>query len=177
MKKLIKSKSSNWLPDYTSEDVLSINFEHLKKRGIKACMFDLDHTLLVYKEIIIDSRLVNHVKKSGMKLYIATNRRHSSELDEIAMQIDAAGIMHAKSGSVRKPTREYYKHAVDLTGLKPSQIAMIGDRLIQDSWGAKRAGITSILVGKFGPVRGIDHLLTVHDRLLPHIFASSYKDI
>lgn len=177
MKKLTKWKSNNWLPTYTARDVLDIDFDVLKKQGIKACMFDLDHTLLVQHEVVMDARIVEHVKKSGMKLYVATNRFHSKELDEIAAQIDADGIMHAKSRKVYKPSREYYKHAIALTGFKPEQIAMVGDRLLQDAWGSKRTGITAILVGKFGPIRGWDHVLTIHDRLLPAIFSSYYKEV
>lgn len=174
MKKLIKS-SSSWLPDYIADDVAKIDFDHLKKQGIKACFFDLDHTLLVHGELDISPRTIAFLKSLDLDLYIATNRRFSEDLNYIAKQIDAKAVMHARSSRDAKPSKRYYDQAVKLSGCKPKEIAMVGDRLVQDIYGAKRAGLTAVLVQKFGKIKWYDQILTIHDRLLPHIFSSRYK--
>lgn len=178
MKKLTNaSKHHLWLPNYITKDVLSIDFKHLKKLGIKACLFDLDHTLLVHGTIDLSTRNTKHLEQSGMKIYIATNRQHSDGLDKIAQELGADGIMHARGRRISKPAKKYYEMAVEMTDFKPSEVAMVGDRLMQDIWGARRAGLTAILVEKFGKIKWYDQILTVHDRLIPILFRNSYKDL
>ena len=52
-----------------------------------------------------------------------------------------------------KPDRAFYRTAVDGLGLDPDQVVMIGDDIRADVEGAKRAGLTGVLVrtGKFSP--------------------------
>jgi len=176
MKKLIKNKSSDWLPDFFSVDAAGIDFAHLKNIGIKACFFDLDHTLLVHGTRDISPRTIKLLKESGVDIYVATNRRFSEDLKHIAKQINAKAVMHAQSARIAKPSRDYYAQAVKLSGYKTSQIAMVGDRLIQDVWGAKRSGLTTVMVAKFGKVKWFDQLFSLHDRLIPVVFSRCYKD-
>jgi len=58
--------------------------------------------------------------------------------------------MHA-SLTTRKPTRKYYESLSALLGVKSQQIAMVGDKLLQDIYGANRVGMVSILVEPVGP--------------------------
>lgn len=177
MKKRVDQNGYNFLPDYIVESVTDINFDLLAEIGITACLFDLDHTILHHGTEIIQPQILNHIHKSGMKVYIATNRVHSEVLDRIAVQLKADGIIHAERGKFAKPSKAYYSHAVAVTGAKPEQIVMIGDRILQDVWGSRRMGLKSILLSKFGPIKWWDRLLIVPDLLLPVIFKSRYKKI
>ncbi len=172
-----RSEYHYWLPNLIATDVLSIDFNYLKKSGIKACLFDLDHTLLVHGTVDLSPRTNKHLEQSGMKIYIATNRKHSKELDTLAKQLGADDVMHASGRRISKPSKKYYDLAVEKTGYKPREVAMIGDRLLQDIWGARRAGLTAILVRKFGRIKWYDQILTIHDRLIPVVFRSYFKDI
>jgi HAD superfamily phosphatase (TIGR01668 family) len=177
MKALNNKSNSLWLPDYIAEDVHGINFAHLKEAGIKALFFDLDHTLLVHGELDISKNTIKLLKSQNFDLFIATNRQFSEDLDYVGKQINAKAIMHARFRHMAKPSRDYYAQAVKLSGYKAEEIAMVGDRLVQDIYGAKRAGLNAILVHKFGKIKWYDQLITIHDRLLPVIFRRCYKDI
>lgn len=175
MKKRISIKSPNYLPDYIVDSVTDIDFDHLRREGVKVCLFDLDHTILHHGTTIIQPQILEHIHASGMRVYIATNRVYSPLLDEIAAQLKADGVVHAVRGSFAKPSRAYYAHAIEKAGCSPEQIVMVGDRIIQDIWGARRSGLRAILLSKFGPIRWWDQLLIIPDRLLPIIFRTRYK--
>ncbi len=176
MKKRINEKAPHFLPDYIVDAVTDIDFDYLNKQGIKACLFDLDHTILHHGTTIIRPKILKHIHDSGMKVYIATNRVYSEVLDEIAVQLKADGVVHAMRGDFAKPSRAYYTHAIQKTGYKPEQIIMIGDRILQDIWGSRRSGLKAILLSKFGPIKWWDQILIIPDRLLPIVFKKKYID-
>ena len=45
------------IPDIYQKSIYSINYKKLKKNGIKCLLFDLDNTLVTYKETVPDSKL------------------------------------------------------------------------------------------------------------------------
>ncbi len=177
---MLKKKSQttqDWLPDYFAKTTSEIDFEYLRNKGIKAMMFDLDHTILVHGSTDVETNISKALDSSGMKVYIATNRRESNGLNDIKKSISAQGIMFARSVSIAKPRKEYYKLAIEMTGVKPEEVAMVGDRLVQDIWGANRAGITTVMVSKFGHIRWYDQILTIPDRIMPKLFKGHYRTI
>lgn len=177
MLKKKNQEKQNWLPDYYVKSVHDIDFDYLHRKGIKAVMFDLDHTILVHGSINVGPGIIKILKDSGVDIYIATNRRESHDLDDIKSSISAKGIMFARGVGASKPSKRYYELAMKMTKLEQSEVAMVGDRLVQDVWGANRAGLTTIMVAKFGYIRWYDQILTVVDRMLPIIFKSHYKKI
>lgn len=90
-------------------------------------------------------------------LAVQRNRywRHEGELTLDAGPFVAA--LEYASGKtaqlVGKPSREFFATAVELLGLAPDQVAMIGDDLVADVIGAKDAGLTGVAVrtGKYRP--------------------------
>ena len=44
----------------------------------------------------------------------------------------------------QKPHEAIFRRALDLTGVAPSDAVMVGDRMVQDIWGAKRLGLRAI---------------------------------
>lgn len=175
MNKRIKKEAPNYLPDFIVNSVTDIDFDYLQSQGVRVCLFDLDHTILHHGTTIVQPQILDHIHKSGMKVYIATNRVHSTVLDEIAKQLHADGVIHAIRGIYAKPSRAYYQHAIEKSGCKPEQIVMIGDRIIQDIWGSRRSGLKAILLSKFGPIRWWDQLLIIPDRLLPILCKNKYQ--
>ena len=177
MKKKLKTGGSNFLPSYFSESVSVIDFDYLRSQGITVCLFDLDHTILHHGTKIIQPQILEHIHASGMKIFIATNRIHSEILDDIAKQLKADGVVHAVKGKFAKPRRQYYQQAIRLAQQEPHNIVMIGDRIIQDIWGANRSGINTILLSKFGPIKWWDRILIIPDLLLPILFKRKYRDL
>lgn len=176
MLKKIQYEKNDWLPTYFAEGVVDIDYAYLKAQGIEAMMFDLDHTILRHGSYDVDEDNVAALRNSGMRVFIATNRRKSSGLDDIKSMISAEGIMFAQSTTIAKPSKEYYRLAAEMTGLGAEQVAMVGDRLVQDIWGANRSGLTTVMVGKFGNIKWFDQLPTVLDRTMIKVFRGSYKE-
>lgn len=175
MKSRIENYGGNWLPDYLAQTVLDIDFQYLNQKGIKAVMFDLDHTILAHGAVDVDAPIIDALKNSGMDIYIATNRRKSSSLDGIKALIGARGIMFARSFTVAKPSKKYYELAAEMTGLDLKEVAMVGDRLVQDIYGANKVGLLTIMVRKFGRIKWFDQIPTVFDRVVPTLCKNHYE--
>lgn len=143
-------KQGTHQPDYVASGVDSINFNLLANAGIKCVAFDIDGTLTKNKSHTIDHTFAKNLKDkldtAGIKTrFLASNSIRS--LQDIADELGAFE-MHQPHGITGKPSKEYYAQLIEKSGCKPHQIVMIGDRLLQDTWGAKRAGLTTILVAQ-----------------------------
>lgn len=141
-------KSGNHQPYFVASSVLDIDYLFLKSMGIKCVAFDIDGTLTKNGSDYIDIPFAKLVKKkldkSGIKTrFLASNSKRS--LHDIAKILGAFEI-HQPSGFKGKPSRIYYDQLVQKTGYKPGEIVMIGDRLLQDTWGANKAGLVTVLV-------------------------------
>jgi HAD superfamily phosphatase (TIGR01668 family) len=177
MKKYIKKRKFSFLPDYLVNYIYEIDFSHLSSKGIENCFFDLDHTIVHQGSLEVSDDIVQTLKKSNMNIYIATNRVSVEKLLPISKQIGAKGIMHAQKGLIAKPRKIYYQKAVDMTGNSLDKSIMIGDRLLQDTWGANRTGLATVLVGKLGPVKGIDKFISLPEKIISYMFRKLYYKI
>lgn len=160
---MLKNTSNNngvFWPDYMAQSVESIDFKYLKKQGIKAVMIDLDGTVVERGKYEVSKAISEALKKQELKVYIATNRPQSRSLKDLKERLNASGVVHPK-GIVGKPFAHYYKKSLESLGLGKGQVAMIGDRYLQDIYGANRAGLVTINVAKLGKSTNIvDKLLS-----------------
>ena len=175
MKIYNKKRKPKFLPDYLSNEINDIDFMYLKSKGIENCFFDLDHTIVHQGSLEVTDDIVQILKKSKMNIYIATNRVSVEKLVPISKQINAKGIMHAQKGLIAKPRKIYFQKAVEMTGTTLDKTVMVGDRLLQDTWGANRTGLATVLVGKLGPVKGVDKFISLPEKIISHIFNKLYK--
>lgn len=149
MKYFSKNKySGNHQPDYVTSGVADIDYAFLKNNGIECVAFDIDGTLTRNGSESIGIELAKTIKKqldkAGInKRFIASNSHRS--LHAIAEALGAFEI-HQPSGVKGKPSKVYYKELVDKSGFNTKQLVMIGDRVVQDIWGAKKAGLATVLV-------------------------------
>ncbi len=138
----------NHQPDYVASSVDDIDFMLLAKNGIRCVAFDIDGTLTINGSHTMDEQRAKIVNKkldaAGIKKrFIASNSNRSlKEITDILGTFE----VHQPSGLKGKPSKEYYSELVTKTCCKPSEIAMIGDRVLQDIWGAKRSNLVAILV-------------------------------
>lgn len=147
------SRRSLFSPDYIVDTVSDIDFELLKKRGIKAVLIDLDGTVVSRGTFDVDKKLIDFLKKQTISIYIATNRPKSRDLKGLKESLNASGVVHPH-GIYMKPLPRYFKRAASSHQLKSNQVAMIGDRYLQDVFGANLAGLTTVLVRKLGSSEG-----------------------
>lgn len=173
---LRKRAAASFLPDFIASSVLAIDFEYLKSVGITTCLIDLDGTVVDRGKFEVDGRIVAKLKRAGLDIKIATNRSANRSLQALKEDLSATGVIHPR-GIFGKPSKRYLQTALKEFGLKPSQAVMIGDRFIQDIFGANRSGVYSLLVYKVGRSTNIfDRLLSRLERLITKRLERKYNE-
>lgn len=131
------------LPDFYITDIFEIDFDYLKKKGIKAILIDLDNTLMPWNSDEVNTELIDWIargREKGFRFCIVSNNLAK----RITNCSEKLGIP-AATGAF-KPGRKIFLKGMEITGTSPAETAFVGDQLFTDVLGAKRVGITVILV-------------------------------
>jgi uncharacterized protein len=159
----LKRKPSTplFVPDYMAKSVLDIDFDMLAKKGIRYIAFDADSTLVHYlgRKLSRESKLFLQEQRKLFEKWCIASNRITNDLMPLAESMDAQ-IIRATLFT-RKPSRRFFDRVMVFFGGKPQEIAMIGDKLIADVWGAKQAGMTTIWVEKIGNDNPLDWIFRV----------------
>ena len=83
--------------------------------------------------------LFNELKKDFL-IYVVSNSLNTNKLNIVCKKLEIPYI-----GDSRKPFKKGYK-SLSFKHIKNNQIAMIGDQLMTDVWGANRMGYISVLI-------------------------------
>lgn len=134
-------------PDLYLPSLLDLDPAWLVRHGIKALISDLDNTMAAWKNGYPDSACVSffdRVKQSGIACCILSNApgwrvRKASEI------LDIPGVPNAG-----KPRRAAFQRALQVLGTSPQETCLVGDQIFTDIWGARRVGLTTVLVVPFG---------------------------
>ncbi len=167
----LRRKKLNFRPDFIAEDITDIDFAHLKSMGITTCFIDLDGTVVTPGTYAVRAAFGDALAGSSMRIIIATNRPQSRSLNQLESDLSASGVIHPK-GLWAKPSKRYMQNALKQFDLQPEQVVMVGDRTIQDVFGANRVGISSLLVRRHGNIRGLRERLM---SLLQSMLFSRYE--
>ena len=144
---------------YPNEDAASaydIPFEELYKSGIRGVIFDIDTTLVPHGAPADEraKKLFLRLHELGMETCLLSNNKEP----RVAAFAKAAGSpRYIFKGN--KPGRKGYRRAMELMGTDAKQTVFVGDQLFTDVYGAKRAGIHSILVKPIHPKEEIQIVL------------------
>ncbi len=138
------------VPDYMASSITDIDFKQLAKDGVKYIAFDADSTLVHYrgKTLSRKNRMYLLEQKQYFKKWCIASNRLTNDLWPLAESIGAELVQSTLTN--RKPKRRYFDRVLRHLGAKPSQTAMIGDKMIADIWGAKRAGFITVWVEHLG---------------------------
>ncbi len=139
------NKSSIFYPNYVVSSVLEIKPSDLFKLGITHIVFDIDETLVPKRKSTLSKDYIIHlnkIDKSGIRIIIGSNSRRN--LDSITKHFNTQVIRPTIFSF--KPLSSYYRKIIKFADTEPTHIAMVGDRIINDSIGANFAHINSILV-------------------------------
>lgn len=134
----------HWLkPSLRVVSVLEIDLDLLKERGIKGLIFDLDDTLVHAIEAVAKEDVVSWLQgiREEFKIFIVSN---NDSHDRVTIAAEHLGMPFV--ARARKPSRRFFKHALDEMGLKPHEAAIVGDQLFTDVLGGNRVGAFTILV-------------------------------
>ena len=125
-------------------DVTHITPELLEKLGVSRLLLDIDGTLMQTRDAMPEQAVLDwmaHMKNSGIILYILSNNKHFHRVKAFSEKVGLPWQHLAK-----KPRLKGFREAAERLGMKPEQLAMVGDQTFTDMWGARRFGCKGILV-------------------------------
>ncbi|MCL2402051.1 MAG: YqeG family HAD IIIA-type phosphatase [Oscillospiraceae bacterium] len=132
------------VPRYSFRNVTDIAPDFLKERGIKFLMVDLDNTLAAYGQTKLTdavSKWADHMKNSGIELYIISNTLKKERVASFAQQL----VVESISGA-GKPSPKGILSAMNAMGYEAGESALAGDQILTDTLAANSAGVLSILL-------------------------------
>lgn len=153
------------------KSIFTIDYNHLKEKGITLLLFDLDNTIAPAHMKIADLKvkiLFDKLKRKGFTIVIFSNSpKH--RLTPFSKYLGVA--MHPLSF---KPMQGSFKKVLSLYETDKEKTAIIGDQLLTDIVGGNKAGIFTILVN---PLTVKDMFLTKYNRYKEKkIFEKLYQE-
>lgn len=139
------------MPDIAEENIHALDLEALWEKGIRGIILDIDNTLESHKTPKPTEKTLEFLKKLeniGFKVCLISNGREERVK---LFNEDLGYFTMAKAG---KPKKKGYRLAQVKMGLNKNQVAMIGDQIFTDVFGAKRCGFYSVLVE---PIESIEN--------------------
>lgn len=140
------------LPKLEIKSLLFLEEKVLKSKNIKACIFDVNQTIISYDTNLVSQSIKIKIKELSrhFKCCILSNY-FGSALDDpnsiraiqIQEQLDFIPIIKTKH---KKPSQLAFFEAIKILGIPNENIAVIGDRIFTDIIGANILGMVSILV-------------------------------
>ena len=143
---------NRFYPDLHIQKINDIDVGALNKMGIKYVILDIDNTLVSYTEPLPDENALGFLRKlreNGISFCFVSNNK-PLRVEVFNKNINAPYFANAK-----KPLLWGIRKAMQHFNAKKSETALIGDQILTDIWGGKRAGIYSILVE---PIKEVDTL-------------------
>ena len=150
----------NLYPKLYFNNVTEITTKMLNQYQIKVIILDVDNTLVDYNKVPLDGldEWIDKMKKEKIKFCIVSNSNDKNKVEAIAKKLDIPYFYFAM-----KPMKRGFKKAKRLLQLESKNIAVVGDQILTDVWGANRCNMFSILVK---PISEKDFLITKMKRPL-----------
>lgn len=164
MMKLFK----RFYPDMKLNSVYEVDFNRLYKKGIRGLIFDIDNTLVPHGADADEriEKLFGELKKMGFKTFLLSNNK----LERVKrFNANIRSLYIYKAG---KPNAVNYIKAMRMMGTGKENTVFIGDQLFTDIWGAKKAGISTILLN---PIDKKEEIQIVLKRCLEKIVLNTYE--
>lgn len=125
-------------------DVTGITPDLLQELGVSGLLLDIDGTLMQTRDAMPTQAVLNwmdSLRRQGIALYILSNNRHQDRVRAFAQAVELPWRNLAK-----KPFLSGFRQAAAELGLPPERLALVGDQIFTDMWGARRFGCKGILV-------------------------------
>ena len=131
-----------YVPDIYKKSIYDIDYKKLKNNGIKCILFDLDNTIIKYKqkEPTKESlELINSLKELGFKVILYSNGMNK-RVKSFGESFDIEYYAFCK-----KPQDKKLKQLLKDLKYNESEVVIIGDQIMTDILLGNTVGITSIL--------------------------------
>lgn len=144
----------NYVPDVYQEKIYSIDYQKLWDNGIRFLSFDIDDTiagLLTPNPPKEAKTLFESLKAKGFKVMLLSNtwdKRAKDFAEELG--IEGSYIPRAE-----KPLTSHFAKMQELCGFEKSQMAHIGNSMMDDIAGGNVFGIVTCLVRRAGVASGL----------------------
>ena len=124
------------------ENVFSIDYSKLYKKGYRGIIFDIDNTLVHHGEDSTKEvdELFQIIHNIGLKTLLLSDNSEE-RIKRFLKNIDSLYIFNAK-----KPSVTNFLKAIEMMNIKKEEALVIGDQIFRDIYGANKSGIDSILV-------------------------------
>jgi len=155
------------LPNYLAKNFRHIDYDVLTEAGVRHLVFDVDNTLVSFgkdsmrlDDLEFFVKLGRHPKIESIRLATNSPQGHHHIAKELGVHVTAA-----RPTAFKPLPRFYHKVIGGIEGRpQPHEVAMIGDKLVQDIWGANHVGMTTVLVEPLGHDNLLDRLTLVRKR-------------
>ena len=131
-------------PDFQYESLQDILVETLQEHGIKGLLLDLDNTVAPWNDNTLSREVIEwfaKIKASGITACIVSNNRLPERVAAVA---DVLEILYVYKAA--KPSRRAFQKGIETLGMKPEEVAVIGDQIFTDILGGNMMGLKTILV-------------------------------
>lgn len=159
-------------PDTWVDSTYQIDFDELYKKGYRGLIFDIDNTLVPHGEPANEraKALFAHLKELGFSCCLLSN----NQLERVQMFNRDVQVHYIEDA--HKPSRKNYLKAMELMHTDLSNTMFIGDQLFTDVYGAKRTGMTNILVKPIHPKEEIQIVLKRYlEKIVLHFYQKNRK--
>lgn len=163
---------SRFYPDRIVKSTYDIDFRELYAEGYRGLIFDIDNTLVFHGAPANEQsiRLFEELRSIGFDTCLISNNQ------EPRVQPFAEAVGSRYVFDAHKPSPGHYLRSCELMGLPKEKVLFIGDQIFTDIWGAKKAGIASILVGRLGPHEEIQiHLKRILEKIVLFFYRMEKK--
>lgn len=138
-------------PNIYVNHVKDIEYENLKKKGIKLLCFDLDNTLDpadIITEFIQEDikRVLKKVSDLDFEIFVISNNAIKKRVDSFLEITKLNGVYSAK-----KPFQNVYKKNEIINKYEKNEVVFIGDKIVTDVIGGNIFGSMTILVDPLVP--------------------------
>lgn len=133
----------NYVPKVYQKSIYSIDYDKLKLNGVKLISFDIDETIAGDNEKDPPKTavtLIENLKTKGFDVVLITNANHKRG-SHFGSELNVKYITDAK-----KPLTNSFKKILKDYGLKPRQMAHVGNNQFDDVAGGNSIGIITCLV-------------------------------
>lgn len=131
------------LPDQIVNTIYDIDLDELKTRRVRGIVTDLDNTLVSARTELATPELIawlETVREAGFKVVVVSN----NNLQRVAKFAEPLGIPFIYAA--RKPMVKAFRRALEKLRLPPDEVVVVGDQLMTDMLGGRKAGLRTILV-------------------------------
>lgn len=131
-----------FIPKMYQQSIYNINYPKLKEKGLKLLIFDLDNTIGSVQEDVINKRTADFLNKlaSDFTIVIASNSKEE-RVKKFCSPVNFYYVSFAL-----KPTSKSFMKIKKKYHISYQEMAMIGDQIITDIFGANCLNIYTILV-------------------------------